>query len=145
MSSTNIRSYNKAVLAHKKMKDLKVGERAVVFFFPKPRPGASKQEFRFPYGGKVTDVYVSCSSTGTGNTVLHVEKCSQADFDTTPVWSRVTEDIVLESGEKSTNTSLSPIVFADDILQENDHIRLYISEVGAGLDGLTVEVFINIE
>jgi len=145
MSYADIRSHNKAALAHKKIKDLKAGQRTIVFYNPRLRVGASKQEIRFPYSGKVKEVYVSCASPGSERTVLRIEKCSQADFDTNPVWVSVTGDVVLDPNEKSTNTASISTTFIDDYINESDHVRLMVYEVGSGLEGVTVEVVVELQ
>lgn len=106
--------------------------------------GASKYEIRFPLDGQVTEVYASCITPGTTDTIIQVEKCSHADFISTPVWTSILgQDVVFEAGNNSSDTSSLPHTVTVPKVDKNDHFRLNVLQVGSGIEGVTLEVVIR--
>jgi hypothetical protein len=102
-------------------------------------------EMRFPFEGQITEVYVSTSKVGSTRTVFQIEKCAQADYDTTPVWTNIfSHDLVIEANEKSNNTSSTPYSVSLTKVDKNDHFRINIAELGTDIEGVTIEVMVTI-
>lgn len=145
------RQYTNSVPSFPKLDDRLdyIQERAetktIVMALPRVLVGTSKYEIRFPYNGVISEVYASCSEAGAEKTVLHIEKCSQSDYDTSPSWVNIlSQDITIDAHEKSSNTSSMPYVISDSRINKNDHFRVNVTEKGNGIAGLTVEVVVNI-
>ncbi|MBD8498879.1 hypothetical protein [Paenibacillus arenosi] len=123
----------------------KAETKTIVFVMNRLSIGPERTEIRFPFDGEITEVYVSCSQAGTSKTVLQIERCTQADYDATPLWnSIVSQGVTLDPNEKSTNSSSAPYTLADPKVTKHDHFRLNVTELGAGIRGVTVELMIRI-
>lgn len=108
--------------------------------------GSSGIELRFPSKGKIIDIYASCSTVGSTDTIMSIERCRQADYDTNPYWVNIlSSNFILQAHSKSTNSSASPIVVAQSNIEENDHFRLNVLRVGQGIAGVTVEVVVELD
>lgn len=111
------------------------------------KEGVQKAEIRFPFQGTLEGVYASCGSSGSTNTVVEIQKCSQ-DYidgvDETGEWANVlSQNLTIEAAKRSSNTSTAPAVIATPEVNLYDHFRLNITTAG-GLRDLTVEVKIKI-
>lgn len=108
--------------------------------------GSQGIELRFPYRGKLQNIYASCSVVGATDTAIAIEKCSQVDYDTDPNWQSVlTSDLILQADSRSTNTSPNPPNIAIEDVEEGDHFRVVINEVGEGVANITVEVEVEVD
>jgi len=142
---SSIRAFDRAQEAFNLAKKQAVQEKVITFVMLKPKAGPYPLEIRFDYPGRISRVYASCTSAGSDQTVMQLEKCSQSDYDTTPVWTNVfASDLVLDANERSTATSSSPYVLADDQVNEGDHFRISFAEVGGGIGTVTVNVAVEI-
>ena len=139
---------NKSTLNYRRVKRL--DEKVVVFVLPNVTLGASEVEIRFPFKGRIVDVYASCSGKGTTKTTLDVEKCSQVEYDkvgTAPTWKSIfTEMLTIDSHLKSSKNSATTYVLdtTTSAVDVSDHFRVNIKGVGNGIKGLTVEVVIEL-
>lgn len=119
--------------------------KTMVFVINRVFLGVAKLEMRFPFDGQITEVYASCAKAGTGRTVFQIEKCSQADYDTAPNWVNIfSSDLVIEDGEKSSKTSTTPYTVSIPQINKDDHFRINVTEVGDGIEGVTIEVMVTI-
>lgn len=138
-------SYNRAHLNNRRL--YRINNKVMVFIVPSVvKVGVVPTELCFPYKGEIVDAYATCGTTGSGNTVIDVEKCSQIDYDTSPVWASVFEDkLVIDANRKSSNTSTSPYKFDSTqiTVNEGDHFRINVIETG-GVENLTVELIIDL-
>ena len=133
----SIKALDRAQDAYNLAKKRAVQEKVIVFSIPNPNVGISPAEIRFPYEGVLREVYISCGSSGSGETELVVERCSQDDFDTDPSWEEVTDGIILAAGGKSVKSEVEVPV------NENDHFRLKWLRVG-GATKASVELVIQL-
>jgi hypothetical protein len=141
----NIRAFDRAQDAYNLAKKQAVQEKVIVFNIPKPKLGPYPLVIRFEYPGRISNIYASCVNVGADRTVVQIEKCSQADYDTSPVWTDVlSSELVLEANERSTATSSTPYVIADDTVTKYDHFRVRFVEVGSGVAYMTLSVVIEI-
>ena len=119
--------------------------KTMVFVLNRVFSGVAKLEIRFPYEGQITEVYGSAMKPGATRTVFKIEKCSQEDYDTTPVWTDILgKDLTLDPDEKSSNTAASPYAIAIPKIEKNDHFRINVAELGEGIEGVTIELVVII-
>jgi hypothetical protein len=121
--------------------------KTMVFNLTRVINGPAPFEIRFRHDGEVVDVYASCSQTGTTRTVFQIEKCSQDSFDSgNPVWENILLDgLVIDAGEKSSRTSITPYTLQDTTVREGDHFRVNVVEKGDGIGGVSVEVSVRLK
>lgn len=122
-------------------------DKVIVFAMPGSlAAGVQPLEIRFPFNGSILNLYASCRIPGSEPTVIHIEKISQDDFDGTSVspvgWVFVGE-MILGAGDKSVFTPPTPVLDVTEV-NKNDHFRVRLVEVGAGIRDLTVEITITI-
>ncbi|QDX94031.1 hypothetical protein EEL30_18080 [Brevibacillus laterosporus] len=107
--------------------------------------GLFKLDMRFPYDGIISEVYASCAKAGTERTVLQVAKCSQASYDAAQEWTNIFKnDLVFDANSSSTKTSSSPYSLKDPNVEKGDHFRVNVVELGKGIEGVVLEVVINL-
>lgn len=142
----NPRTFDRAQDAYNLARKIPVQQKVMVFIVPsKVKLGVVKTEVRFPYKGKISNIYATCGSVGTTNTVIQVERCSQSDYDISPVWKSIfSTNLTLDANEKSTNTSEIAYVLDDDSINPNDHFRLNVVGLGEGVEDITLEVVVDI-
>ncbi|WP_151734144.1 hypothetical protein [Paenibacillus tengchongensis] len=123
----------------------KAESKTMVFVLNRVFLGIAKMEMRFPYEGQITEVYVSAMKPGADRTVFQIEKCSQADYDRSPGWMNIfSSDLIIGPGAKSSNTSAEPYAVAYPRIAMNDHFRINVAELGAGIEGVTIEVLVTV-
>ncbi len=118
-------------------------ERVIVFVIPgRISAGEQKVEIRFPFNGVITGVTASCRVPGSAPSTIQVEKISEADYDNNlNSWvSILSQALTLPSGKK---ISSSDYVIGINQVMQGDYFRLNITEVGNGIEDLTVELTIN--
>jgi len=143
--TSSIRAFDRAQDAYNLAKKSAVQQKTVVFVVPKVRVGPFKAEVRFPWEGKIVDVYASTGTAGTTSTTIQIEKCSQDDYDTVPVWVDVlAQAAVFDPNEKSLRTSSAPYALADETVKAGDHFRINTLALGDGFQDLTLEITIQI-
>ncbi|MFF2889465.1 hypothetical protein [Paenibacillus sp. NPDC057967] len=119
--------------------------KTMVFVVSKVRAGKVKVGLRFPYKGVITAIHADCEVEGIDDTEISIEKCSHQEFTTTPSWTNILQtNLVIDGGERSSDTSNSPHTVADTEVNEDDHYRLVIESVGEGIEGLTVQLVIRV-
>ncbi len=119
--------------------------KTMVFVVNKVKQGVVKAGLRFPYNGVVTAIHADCEITGLDPTEITIERCTHEDFTTTPVWTSILKsNLVIDGGERSSDISGLPYSIFDTEIKENDHYRLNILTAGAGMEGLTVELVIQV-
>ncbi|MCY8015514.1 hypothetical protein [Bacillus haynesii] len=140
-------THNRAHLNKRRIE--KIDDKVMVFIIPSiVKVGEVHTELRFPYQGKVLDVYASCGTPGLKRTVIDIEKCTQSDYDTTPSWKSIfTDKLVIEANKKSSRSSNVPYTLkpAFDKVSENEHFRVNINEAGEGVKDITVELVVQID
>ncbi|MGG1263862.1 hypothetical protein [Brevibacillus laterosporus] len=142
--SSAIKAFDRAQDAYNLAKKEPVQQKVMIFVVPsKIKLGIVRTEVRFPYRGKIVDVYASCGIIGSGDTVLSVEKCIQENYDNLPSWNSIT-DVTIEANEKSTRTSTVPFKLSDEKVNEGDHFRINVTDVGDGIEDITVEIIVAI-
>lgn len=115
--------------------------KTMVFVLNRVFLGVAKLEIRFPFDGKIQEVYASCAKSGNGKTVFQIEKCSQVNYDSTPSWKNIFQDnLVIDKNEKSSNTAHPTYILAEDTIIKDDHFRIHIAELGEGIEGVTIEI-----
>lgn len=135
-------AYNRARLNRRRID--RIDCKTVVFVVPNlAKVGLVGNEIRLPFKGTISDIYASCGESG-GTVLIDIEKCSQADYDTVPIWHSILEDKVrINEGSKSTNTSDSYSI-KDEEIHKNDHLRLNILEVGGEIKDIVLEITIDL-
>lgn len=127
----------------------KLDDKVMVFIVPSiVQVGVVRTELRFPYKGKIIDAYATCGTTGLSNTTIEIEKCSQADYDSTPSWESIFySPLIIDSNKKSNRTSATPYVLKPTSIPVNvdDHFRLNMVGVGTGIKDITVELVVELE
>ncbi|MWV43087.1 hypothetical protein GRF59_05540 [Paenibacillus sp. HJL G12] len=119
--------------------------KTIVMVLPKVMVGASKFDIRFPHEGVITEVYASCAEPGTTRTIIQIEKCTQNDYDSIPLWSGIFgQKMIVDANEKSSNTSSAPYSLALTQVEKNDLFRVNIMEAGNGAAGITIEVMVRV-
>lgn len=119
--------------------------KTIIMVLTKVSVGASHFEIPFPHAGEIIEVYASCATAGSTDTIIKVEKCSQGDYDSTPIWTNIlSPDLTIDANEKSSNTSTSPHSISVTGVDQNDHFRLNVVEAGNGAKGVTVKVSVLI-
>jgi len=119
--------------------------KTMVFVMERVPLGPCKYEMRFPFEGKIREVYASCGVYGTGKSEFSIEKCSQWDYETLPSWSNIfSRNLSIDAGKKSSNTSDTPYILSNPIIDKNDHFRIYTHTVGEGLKGFTLEIVVTL-
>ncbi|OBR67754.1 hypothetical protein A7K91_08445 [Paenibacillus oryzae] len=119
--------------------------KTMVFVLGKVKQGKVKMGLRFPYQGIVTAVHADCEAPGATETVIAIEKCSHQDFTSVPVWTNMlANSLVIEGGQRSSDTSQTPSVISVANVQKNDHYRLSIDSAGDGIEGLTVQLVVKV-
>lgn len=140
-------SYNRALLNNRRIE--RIDDKVMVFIVPSiVQVGVVRTELRFPYKGKILDVYTTCGTVGTSSTVIDIERCTQSDYDGTPTWRSIFSNLVTIDGNKKSNkSSISPYgVNPTQInVEENDHFRINLVQVGSGVKDITVELVIGLE
>lgn len=140
-------SYNRAHLNNRRIHH--VDDKIMIFIVPSiVQVGVVRTELRFPYRGTIFDAYVTCGTTGATRTVVDIEKCSQTNYDTNPVWESIfTNKLMVDGNHKSNRTSLHPYTIKAKYVKvhEDDHFRLHIKEVGANVKDITVELVVKLE
>lgn len=136
----SIKALDRAQDAYNLAKKRAVQEKVIVFSVPSPKTGRFPLDIRFPYTGTLKEVYASCSSPGTEDTVFKVERCKQENFNTNPVWEEVSESVTLAAGDRSVTSYgvTSPEV------NEGDHFSINFHHRG-GATGMVVELVIEIK
>lgn len=121
-------------------------QKVMIFVVPgRINVGPVNTELRFPFPGRIVNVYASCGVAGSTPTEIALEKCSQQSYDNNPTWTNVfSSNLVIDANEKSSNTSSLPYVLQDDVVNINDHFRINIINAGDGAQFLTVEVIVEI-
>jgi len=107
--------------------------------------GLQSPEIRFPFSGTITGVYASCRNPGNSDTIIEVQKCSQQSIDSAleSEWESIfSQNLIIESNNKSSNTSALKAVIATPDVNLNDHFRINILESGQ-LSDLTIEIEIK--
>lgn len=121
--------------------------KVIVFAMPgSMAAGIQPLEIRFPFSGSILEMYASCRMPGTEQTVIHVEKISQDDYDgtsATPIGWVFVGEMVLEADDKSVHTPPTPVMGVTEV-DKNDHFRIVVAEAGVGIRDLTVEITIEI-
>lgn len=139
-------SYNRSHLNSRRIQ--RIDEKVMVFIVPSiVQVGVVRTELRFPYKGRIIDVYATCGTTGLNRTVIDIEKCSQADYDTTPKWESIfNSQLIIDSNQKSNRTSATPYNLKPTGIDVNvdDHYRLNMVEVGTGVKDITVEMVVEL-
>lgn len=142
----NYFSFNETVLNDRKLR--RIDDKVMVFIVPSiVQLGVVQTEVRFPYSGKIIDAYATCGTVGGNNTVIDIEKCSQSDYDTNPVWTSIfTNKLTIDGNKKSNRTSTSPFAVNPNYKTVNpdDHFRLNMLEVGLGVKNITVELVVEL-
>ncbi|MGW9526181.1 hypothetical protein ACWHAM_00245 [Paenibacillus terrae] len=119
--------------------------KTMVFVLERVPLGPCKYEMRFPFEGKIKEIYASCGVYGTSKSEFSIEKCSQLDYETLPSWTNIfSRNLTIQAGEKSSNTSPLPYILSDPIIHKNDHFRINTHVVGEGLKGLTLEIVVTL-
>lgn len=119
--------------------------KTIVMVLSKVRAGTSQFEIRFPYEGIITDVYASCAKEGVERSVFQVELCSQKNYILTPKWENIfTQDLIIDAHEKSSLTSSEPHSMRITRVKKDDHFRVRVTEVGQGIEGVTIEIMIRL-
>lgn len=119
--------------------------KTMVFVLNKVKNGVAKMDIRFPYEGMITEVYASCSTAGSEATLVDIEKCSQEQLDTSPSWTSILgSGLTIAGGVHSSYASTSPYDLQIADVHANDHFRIRIIQAGAGIEGLTVELVIQV-
>lgn len=142
----SIRSFDRAQDAYNLAKKEPVQQKVIVFVNPsKVKLGVVKTETRFPYKGRLVNVYASCGAVGSTKTEIVVERCSQEDYDASPHWVAIfATNLTFDPSAKSTNSSSVPYVLADDHVNPNDHFRINVVKLGSGIEDITLEVVVQI-
>lgn len=139
-------SYNRALLNTRRIQRLY--DKVMVFIVPSiVQVGVVRTELRFPYKGKLLNAYATCGTKGSERTVIDIERCSQLDYDTNPVWSSVfSNPLVIDANHKSNRTSTSPYSFKSNStnVSKDDHFRLNMLAVGNGVRDITVELVVEL-
>ena len=139
-------TFNNTVINYRRIK--RIAEKTMVFVIPVVKVGVVPTEIRFPTKGRLTDIHVSCATTGHTETVIDLEKCPQSVYDSelSPMWTSVLENkVVVEPWQKSNRTSRTPYSFSDDSVSEGDHFRVNILTAGQGVQYMTVEVSVEVD
>lgn len=137
----DVRSYNKAALLDRRVGRL--ANRVMTFINPKPqKTGVQKTEVQFPFDGTIHRIMASCMTVGSTDTVLQIEKASQADHDAdVQLWVPIVQDgITIPAGDFS---NASGYAIALPTVDAGDFFRVRLLSLGTGLDGLTVEVTVQ--
>lgn len=121
-----------------------ISSKTIVFYLPGiPALGAQLIEIRFPFVGTIAGVNASCVTPDTiDETHIQIEKCSYANYILVPSWVEVLSSPLIIDADKKVHSLLEPPVIGVGNVDINDFFRLYISEFGAGIRGLTVEITI---
>ena len=120
--------------------------KTMVFIVPRfVQDGLIRTELRFPHEGRIVDVYATCGVTGSTDTHLDIEKCSDTDYNETPSWSSIfSSDLFVDANKKSSKTSTNPYSLSSDVVNVDDHFRVNVVNAGEGVEDITVEVKIEI-
>lgn len=123
--------------------------RIVIFVIPGIlRQGPHKLEMRFPFSGIIQDVYASCGVVSSEQTVISVEKNTQAIIDSDDPdsgWQSIfSTNLTIDGNKKTSNVSEAPYVLSEVNVNKDDHLRLNMISLGTGARDLTVEVRIKI-
>lgn len=106
----------------------------------KVRPGLSDYMLPIPFSGRVDALRAVLGTPGAEDTLIQIEKCSQAGIEGTPVWEAMLADpIVIEAG----SLSATPVLLGQVQILTGDHLRLSIEQAGAGAKGLTVQLLVS--
>jgi hypothetical protein len=119
--------------------------KTIVFVLPDAvATGIAPIEVRFPFDGNIRSIYASCGTSGTASTVLKIEKCSDVDYEASPVWTNIfTTDLTIDAGKKSSKSSTIPYVLQTPTVNMNDHFRVNVDSI-VGAKDFVIEVIIEI-
>lgn len=115
-------------------------EKVIIFVIQKPLLGAQKVEIMFPYNGAVSEISSTLAVSGLSNTRIQVQKCSSFNYENSPVWNDISEELVLLANKKSSNQQLGTPVN----VSLNDYFRIDIKELGQDVEGLTLNIKIQL-
>jgi len=109
----NSLEYHLSKRNEKKIDKLKY--KVVVFILPvKSVAGVQNNEIRFPFDGKVEDVFASCKTVGETDTIISVEKIPLSSLeDISASWEQIVNNVVITTGKRSNNGNLINIVNND--------------------------------
>lgn len=94
--------------------------------------------------GIINNVSAICSTAGTDDCEISIEKISETDFDTNTNWSSIfTTNLTIPSGKFSNITSQA-YVLKSNIINKGDVLRLNVIKSGTTITGLNVELSIQI-
>lgn len=126
----------------------RIDDKVIVFAMPqKAIDGAVSRVIRFPYKGRVKDVYASCSTPGSGDTIINVERCPESDYMISPIWEDILDEkLKIPSTRLSSNASDTPYTLTNtgEVVESGDHYRISIHHNGT-VEGIVVELVIEIE
>lgn len=143
MRDTDIRSMNKATLAHKKIET--IDKKVIVYNLNRVVVGVQRFEIPFPFDGSIYNVSASLLTRGASETVIQIEKCSAVDYDTVPNWIPVlSTPLTIEANESSSRTSSVPHVIGNEQVSMDDYFRVNILTAGQGAMVLNVEVTVKL-
>lgn len=145
VATLDFQSMNKSIINRKIITE-KLDYKTMVFIVPRfVQTGIIRTELRFPHKGKIVDVYATCGVEGTTTTHVVIEKCSEVNYDTVPVWDNVfTNDLFIDANKKSSKISLTPYALVSDEIEPNDHFRINVVNAGEGVEDITVEIHVEI-
>lgn len=116
----------------------------ITFAYQDAKEGPFGPSIRFPYNGKIKNINVNCSSIGDANTVIGIDKITEASYKSgNPVedWETIfTIPITVPAGKKF-NTD--DYVLAIDTVNENDYFRLNVSQYG-NIKNIVIEIIIEL-
>lgn len=127
---------------------LYLGTKVVVFVVQQIDDiGEQGIDIRFPFKGEVQEVSASCTiPPSSGNLVITVEKCLNADYVSTPVWVNIlSTPLTIENSERTSQSATPPVIDGSvKQLSIGDHLRINIISGDIETEGLVVEVSVKI-
>lgn len=117
-----------------------IDDKVMVFRLPDiAEEGPIDFDFRFPFHGTITEVYVSCTTIGTEPTEIVLQKISESDYELESApWSDITS---LELIQKTVSTQ--PASILNSKVLKNDHFRIDIRKTGGAIN-LTIQVIVDV-
>jgi len=123
-------------------------EKVMVFVLPGiVRQGTQTAEIRFPFKGKLTEIYANLGKVGSTSTEIRIQKLSQNLVDDGPsnVWNDIlSSNVIVEGNEKSSNTSVDSHIINIDTVNRDDHYRVIVHQAGLGSEQLTIELKVKL-
>lgn len=139
----NVLNYSLSKMNQENIEQLR--RKVIVFIIPEnPLQGAQINEIRFPFDGKIVDVFASCSIPGTTPSTLLIETIPLADVDNlVPNWVVSVKDIELPASQRTNKNK--PTTITKSLINKDDYVRVTIPTIDSGVRNITVEVIVDIE